>query len=132
MENLPINKVSLWTGRIMSLIVILFMLFDSTLKFLKPQIVFDTTAQLGFAEHHIIIQALTGLIPTILYIIPRTSFLGAILLTAHFGGAIATHLRVDNPLFSHMLFPVYLGILMWGGLWLREPVLKKVLPLKNS
>lgn len=132
METQQISKTATWTGRTMSILVILFMLFDLVLKFLRPQIVYDTTAQLGYAEHHIIVQALTGLVPTILYLFPRTSFLGALLLTAHFGGAIATHLRVDSPLFSHILFPVYLGILMWGGLWLREPRLKEILPLRKT
>ncbi|HET9487280.1 MAG TPA: DoxX family protein, partial [Chryseosolibacter sp.] len=114
MEN--ISKSRLWTGRIMSGSVILFLLFDATIKFLRTEEVIDTTVkQLGWGEHHIIVHAFLVLVPTILYVIPITSVLGAVLLTAHFGGAIAAHLRVDNPLFSHTLFPVYTAILMWGG-----------------
>jgi hypothetical protein len=125
------SKTQRIIGNTMSGIVILFMLFDSTLKFLKPQAVLETTIdQLGYKEHHIFVHGLITLIPTILFAIPRTAILGAILLTAVFGGAIASHLRVDNPLFSHMLFPVYIGILMWGGLWLRDERIRWILPLR--
>src|SRR5688500_3100845 len=101
METNKISTSRLWTGRIMSGFVILFMLFYAIIKFFKPPVVIQTTvAELGYAEHHILLHGLFALIPTILYIIPRTSVLGAVLLTAHLGGAIASHLRVDNPVFS--------------------------------
>ncbi len=132
MTTTDIPKPALWTGRFMSGFVILFMLFDAIIKFLRLPVVIDTTVgQLGYGEHHILVHAFTGLIPTLLYAIPRTSVLGAVLLTAHLGGAIASHLRVDNPLFSHMLFPVYTAILMWGGLWLRSVKLRELLPLSR-
>jgi hypothetical protein len=132
METTKISTSRLWTGRIMSGLVILFMLFDATMKFLKPPVVITTTVdELGYAEHHIILIGFFALIPTILYAIPRTSVLGAVLLTAYFGGAIATHLRVDNPLFGYTLFPVYIAILMWGGIWLRDERLRSVLPFKK-
>jgi len=70
------------------------------------------------------------LIGTLLYIWKRTSVLGAVLLTALLGGAVATHIRIDSPLFSHTLFGVYLGLIMWGGLWLRDPALRRLLPLR--
>lgn len=131
METTSISKAQRITGSIMSGIVIAFMLFDSIIKFIRPAVVLQTTIhELGYKEHHIIVHAFVSLIPTILYIIPRTGVLGAVLLTAVFGGAIASHLRVDNPLFSHMLFPVYIGILMWGGLWLRDTRLRALLPLR--
>lgn len=132
METNKISKSRLWTGRIMSLLVILFLIFDATLKFLKPAEVVQTTVnELGYADHHIIVMGFLVLIPTILYAIPTTSVLGAVLLTAYFGGAIATHVRVDNPLFSHTLFPVYFAILMWGGIWLRDERLRSLLPFKK-
>lgn len=127
-----ISKSQLLTGRILSGLVILFMLFDATIKFMKPAEVVKTTVdELGYAEHHILIHGILALTMTLLYAIPRTSILGAILLTAHFGGAIASHLRVDNPIFSHTLFPVYIGILMWLGLWLRNLQLRNLFPLNK-
>lgn len=116
----------------MSGLVILFMLFDSISKFFKPAPVVEGTVSLGYAEHHIVVIAVLGLIPTLLYIFPRTSVLGAVLLTGYMGGAIATHVRLDAPLFSNTLFPVYIAILMWGGLWLREERVRKLLPLKKE
>jgi len=118
------------TGWIMSGFVILFLLFDAIIKFVQPDVVVQTTVnELGFKLHHIGTIGVTGLIAVVLYAIPRTAILGAILITAQLGGAIASHVRVDNPLFSHTLFPVYIGILVWGGLWMRIPALRKLLPL---
>jgi hypothetical protein len=132
METNKISKSQIWTGRIMSGFVILFMLFDAVIKFIKPPQVIETTVnELGYSEHHIMLHGFSALIPTILYAMPRTSILGAVLLTAHLGGAIASHVRVDNPLFSHTLFPVYTAILMWGGVWLRDERLQEVFPLKK-
>ncbi|MHA4808453.1 DoxX family protein [Flavitalea flava] len=132
METTTIPKAQLWTGRIMSGIVILFMLFDAIIKFLKtPQVIDATVKELGFKEHHILLMAFLSLIPALLYMIPRTAVLGAVLLTGLYGGAITANLRVDNPLFSHNLFPVYLGILMWGGIWLRSPKLQALLPVNR-
>lgn len=116
-----ISKKQLISGRVISGFVVLFLLFDAIIKFLKlPDVIETTVSQLGYKEHHIVIHGILVFIPTLLYLIPRTSVLGAILLTGHLGGAIASHLRIDNPLFSHTLFPVYIGVLMWGGLWLRD------------
>lgn len=130
MEN--ISKNGLWAGRIMSALVILFLAFDIVGKFMKPEMVIETTVnELGYQEHHIVKMGIILLLVTILYIIPKTSVLGAVLLTGYLGGAIATHFRLDAPLFSHQLFPVYLGILAWGGIWLRNPQLRKVLPFNT-
>lgn len=116
----------------MSGFIVLFMLMDASFKFMKPQAVITTTVnELGYAEHHILLLGLLALAPTVLYLIPKTSVLGAILLTAYFGGAVATHVRVGNPLFSHALFPVYAGILVWGGLWFRNAKLRQIFPLTN-
>ena len=114
------SKVQVWTGRVMAGIVILFMLMDSIFKFTTNPQVIEGTTSLGYQVHHLPIMGTLGLLSIILYIIPRTEFLGAILLTAYWGGAVATHVRLDNPLFSHILFTVYLGILAWGALYLKN------------
>ncbi len=116
----------------MSGLVILFMVFDGVFKFFKSQEAIDGTLQLGYAEHHIVPLGIIALIATILYAVPTTSVLGAVLLTGYYGGAIATHFRLDNPLFSHTLFPVYLALLMWGGAWLRNPQLRAVFPIRTT
>ena len=129
MEN-TISKPKLWTSYVMSGLVILFMLFDSIMKFVKPPEVVEGTLALGYGQEHLAIIGILGLISTLLYAFPRTSILGAILLTGYFGGAVATHLRLNNPLFSHTLFTVYFGILTWGGLWLRNRSLRELFPIQ--
>lgn len=131
MEN-KTSKAKLWTSYVMSGLVILFMLLDSIMKFVKPQEVIDGTVALGFGVEHLPVIGALGLISTLLYIFPRTTVLGAVLLTGYFGGAVATHVRLNNPLFSHILFTVYFGILIWGGLWLRNSKLRELLPLTKS
>ena len=131
MEN-TVSKTKLWTSYVMSGLVILFMLMDSIMKFVKPPEVIEGTLALGFADQHLPVIGTLGLISTLLYAFPRTSILGAILLTGYFGGAVATHLRLNNPLFTHTLFTVYFGILIWGGLWLRNSKLRELLPLRQS
>lgn len=128
MQN-TVSKTKRWISYVMSGLVILFMLLDSIMKFVKPIEVIEGTLALGFTEQHLPIIGALGLISTMLYIFPRTSILGAILLTAYFGGAVATHVRLNNPLFTHTLFTVYFGILIWGGLWLRNIKLQELLPL---
>jgi hypothetical protein len=114
------SKGKVWAARIMGGIVILFMLMDSIFKFIVNEDVIKGTTELGFSVHHLPVLGTLGLISIILYAIPRTAIVGAILLTGYWGGAIATHVRLDNPLFSHILFPVYLGILAWGALYLKN------------
>lgn len=126
-----ISKSRLWTARIMSGIAILFMLIDSIMKFAQPPSVIEDTVSLGFSQHHILLLGILGLFSTLLYAIPKTSILGVVLLTGYWGGAIATHVRLDNPFFSHILFPVYLAILAWGGIWLVNDQLRELFPLKN-
>lgn len=128
METQP-SKAARWTSYIMSGIVILFMLMDSIMKFVKPTEVIEGTLALGFKEGHLVTMGSLGLISTLLYIYPRTAILGAVLLTGYFGGAMATHVRLDNPLFTHILFTGYLGIMMWGGLWLRNLKLRELFPV---
>lgn len=127
-----ISSKRLWASRIMSGIVILFMLFDSVFKFIQPEEVVNGTLELGYAEHHIAIIGMLGFVSIILYTIPRTAFLGVVLLTGYWGGAIATHVRLDNPLFSHILFPVYLAVLAWGAIWLRNEIVQKLFPFQKN
>jgi len=117
-----------WTGFAMSAVVVLFLLMDSGMKLAAIQPVLEAGQQIGFPGTAMArkLGALL-LLCTLLYAWPRTSVLGAILVTAFLGGAVATHVRLGNPLFSHVLFGVYVGVLMWAGLVLREPRLRALL-----
>jgi hypothetical protein len=108
-------------GRILSGIAIAFLTFDVAIKLIPNDMARQGTVSLGWQAHHVPIIGTLGLICLVLYAIPRTAPVGAILWTGYLGGAIATHLRIDNPLFSHILFPTYIAALIWGGLYLRDP-----------
>lgn len=120
------------TGWVLSGLLIAFLVFDGAIKLVPLQVVLDTSRDLGLPAdvNSARFLGVLTLLCTVLYAIPRTSILGAILLTGYLGGAIATHYRLGNPLFSHTLFGVYLGVIAWGGLYLRHPWLRKVIPLK--
>jgi hypothetical protein len=120
-----------WTGRIMSGLVVLFMLFDSIIKLIEIAPVTESFVQLGYPNGLARPIGIMELVITALYVIPRTSVLGAVLLTGLYGGAIASHVRVGDPLVSHVLFGVYLGLLAWGGLFLRDPQLRAVFPARR-
>ncbi len=126
-----VSKRMLWTGRIVGWLPGLFLLADSLAKFAKPAPVVDGTIKLGYSESIIVPLGIVLFVSTVLYLIPRTSVLGAILLTGYLGGAVATHARVGDPLFSHTLFPVYFGIMLWAGLYLSDNRLRALLPLKS-
>jgi ABC-type transport system involved in cytochrome c biogenesis permease component len=130
-RSAPLSKGRLWTGRIMSGLPALFLLIDAVGKLLRPAPVVETTVQLGYPESVLLGLGIVLLTCTILYLMPRTAVLGAILLTGYLGGAIATHVRVGSPLFSHILFPVYLAVLIWGGLFLRDERLRALIPLRR-
>ncbi|RUW55103.1 DoxX family protein [Mesorhizobium sp. M1A.F.Ca.ET.072.01.1.1] len=132
-EAAPVSNGALWTGRALSAIVILFMIFDGVIKLPPLQIVTETMTQLGWPDDPNIARLLgiVGLISTVLYALPRTSVLGAILLTAYMGGAISTHVRIGNPLLSHTLFGVYLAVVLWGGLYLRDPRVRALIPFSR-
>lgn len=121
-----INKGALWTGRAISGLAILFFLLDGVMKLFKPAVVVEGTLQLGYPESSIVGIGITLVACTILYAIPRTAFLGAILLTGYLGGAVATHVRVSGPLFN-ILFPVVFGAFVWGGLYLRDSRLRRLI-----
>ncbi len=110
-----------WAGRVLTGIAVLFLTFDVAIKLVGAKADVDGTVQLGYAPHHVLTIGLIGLVCLVLYVIPRTAPIGAVLWTGYLGGAIATQLRVDNPLFSHTLFPIYVAALIWGGLYLRDP-----------
>lgn len=121
------SGVRRWTARTMGGIVLLFMLFDGIGKLVGPAPVVEATQELGFAEHHLAIMGILSLLATLLYMMPRTAFLGALLLTGYLGGAVAAQVRIDAPLFSNTLFPVYVAVLVWGALWLRDERLRRLL-----
>jgi len=116
-------------GRVLSALAILFLTFDVAIKLVQLPLVGETMAQLGYERDLGLTIGIVELVCLVLYVVPRTAMLGAILWTAVFGGAIATHIRVDSPLFSHVLFGVYLGLLVWGGLYLRNPRVRELLPV---
>jgi len=126
---MPSNK-ELIAGRIISGLVTAFMLFDGIFKLPKPAPVVDSFKTLGYDPNIAITIGILSLICAILYAIPRTAILGAILLTGYLGGAVATHVRVNDPLFTHILFPVYLGVLAWLGLYLRDERLRALIPTR--
>jgi uncharacterized membrane protein YphA (DoxX/SURF4 family) len=122
--------VGIWIGRVMSGLVIAFLLIASVFpKLFMPELAVESMQQLGWNPKHLLVIAVIELVGTLLYAVPRTTALGAVLLTGLFGGAVATHLRIDNPLLSHTEFPLYVGFLMWGGLWLRNARVRALLPL---
>jgi hypothetical protein len=127
----PLSKGRLWTGRIMSALPVVFLLMDGAMKLVKPDPVVKATVQLGYPESVILALGIVLLVCVILYVIPHTAVLGAILLTGYLGGAVATHVRVGDPLFSHTFFPVYVTMLVWGGLYLREERLRALIPLRS-
>jgi hypothetical protein len=127
------RSLSSWMGWVMSGLVIAFLLMDSTMKLLALPIVIETSGPLGFAGADMArgLGALL-LICTLLYAAPQTAVLGAILLTGFLGGTVATHIRVGSPLFTHALFGVYLGVMLWGGLYLRDARLRALVPLRTT
>jgi hypothetical protein len=132
-ETAPVSKPALWLGRVLSGLVILFMLLDGAIKLVPWPIVTETMDRMGYGSSESLARSL-GVITiacTVLYAIPPTSILGAILLTGYLGGAMASHLRIDSPLLTHILFGFYLGLMLWGGLWLRDRSLRGLMPLRR-
>jgi hypothetical protein len=124
------NGPAIWIGRVLSALVIAFLLFDAAIKLLALPVVTQTMADLGYPGTVALARGLgvLTLVCALLYAWPRTAVLGAILLTGLLGGAMASHLRIGNPLFTHFLFGAYVGVLAWGGLYLREPRLRALVP----
>jgi hypothetical protein len=132
-ENVPVPRFARWFGRVLSGLVILFLLFDGAIKLVPWPIVTETMDRIGYGSSETLARTL-GVITvacTVLYAIPPTSILGAILLTGYLGGAMASHLRIGSPLFTHTLFGLYLGLMLWGGLWLRDRNLQTLIPFRR-
>ncbi|MDB5393368.1 MAG: hypothetical protein JWM91_874 [Rhodospirillales bacterium] len=125
------ERLAYLAGCAMTVLFTLFMVFDAVIKLIKMKIVADTLIPLGYDAEVGFPLGVMEAILLALYLYPRTAILGAVLLTGLFGGAVATHLRVGSPLFSHILFGIYLGVLAWGGLWLRDAKLRAVFPLRR-
>ena len=126
-----VSKAALWASRLITGLVVLFLLFDGVTKVMKVSAVLAASAQLGLSQNLIVAIGITLLACTFLYVIPPTSILGAILLTGYLGGAVSIQLRVGNPLFGQTLFPVYFGVLVWLGLYLRDARLRILIPLQS-
>jgi hypothetical protein len=120
----------LWTGRGLSALAVLFLVLDSVGKLLEVQPVVDGATRLGYPAGLVFRLGVILLLCVVAYVIPRTSVLGAVLLTGYLGGAIATQLRVGSPLFSHILFPTYVALFVWGGLFLRDARLRTLFPVR--
>lgn len=125
-EDISVSKGRIWAGRIVSGLAVAFFLMDGGMKLFKPPFVVEATVQLGYPESTIVGIGLALLISTLLYVIPRTSILGAILLTGYLGGAVASNVRAATPLFN-LMFPILFGVLVWVGLVLRNKRLESVL-----
>lgn len=123
-------KGSLWAGRIVSWLIALFLLLDGVAKLFKPAPVVEGTVKLGYSESVIVPLGIVLIACTVLYLIPRTAVLGAILLTGYLGGAVATHVRAADGAFG-VIFAVVFGVLLWLGLYLRDQQLRALLPLRS-
>lgn len=123
-----VSKTALWTGWIITGLVGLFLLFDAIVKLIMVNEVIEASVRLGYPENTMFGIGLVLLISTILYLIPKSAVLGAILLTAYLGGAVTTHVRVGDPFY----FPIAMGILVWIGIYLREKRLKLVIPVRQK
>jgi hypothetical protein len=126
----PTGRVS--TGHALSALAVLFLLFDSLGKLFQVEAVVAGSTALGYPAGTVFPLGVVLLLCVVVYVLPATSVLGAVLLTGYLGGAIATHVRVGNPLFSHVLFPVYVALVLWGGLYLREDRLRALLPWRRD
>jgi hypothetical protein len=132
LDDTRTSKATLWTGRVIGGVAVLFLAVDSLVKVLKLAPAVEATTQLGYDDSVVLPLGILQLACLIVYLIPRTSILGAILLTGYLGGAIATHVRVDSPLFTHVLFPVYVAVLLWGGLFLIDGRLRVLAQPRTS
>jgi hypothetical protein len=127
----PISKVGIRTGLTISGLAVAFLLMDSVIHIMKIPAVVEAFTQLGYPVSVAVPLGILELVCLALYVFRRTSVFGAILLTGYLGGAVAIHLRIGSPLFSHLLFPVYVGLMVWGGLYLRDERLRNLVPLRS-
>ena len=132
-ETAPVSISARLLGRILSGLVIVFLLLDGAIKLVPWPVVTETLDRMGYGSSETLARSLgiITIVCTVLYSIPPTSILGAILLTGYLGGAMASHLRIGSPLFTHVLFGFYLGLMLWGGLWLRDRNLRTFIPFRR-
>jgi len=130
--DLQTSKSTIWIGRIVSGLPALFLLVDGAMKLVKPAVVVEATTKLGYSESLIIPIGIILILCTLLYLIPTTSVLGAILLTAYLGGAVATHVRATEGGVFPIIFPIIFGALLWLGLYLNDTRLRALIPLRSS
>lgn len=131
MTTTTASSATVWTARILRGLAVLFLTFDVVIKLVQAAPAVQGTTELGYAANLVLPIGLIELVCLVLYVLPPTSVLGAVLFTGYLGGAIATHVRLGNPLFSHVLFPIYVALLLWGGLYLQEPRLRALLPIRR-
>ena len=125
-----VSRTQIWTARILNGLAVAFLLFDAGMKLLRVPSAVEGTVTLGYPPGSVFGIGVVQLVCVVLYIVPRTSILGAVLLTGYLGGAVATHVRVGNPLFSHVLFPTYIAALIWGSFYLRDARVRALVPLE--
>ena len=126
------SKKMLWTGRIVSWVITALLLLDAVMKLLQVPQVMEGTVKVGYPAGTVRPIGIILLLCLICYVIPRTSVLGAILLTGYLGGAVATNVRISTPLFSYTLIPMYVGVLVWGGLFLQDEGVRALIPLQKD
>ena len=124
-------RTSAKIGLVCSGLAVLFLTFDTVLKVLRLGPAVEGTISLGYPANSVQWIGIVELVCLVLYVVPRTSVLGGLMLTGYLGGAVATHVRISSPLFTHVLFPVYVALLLWGGLYLREKRLQDLVPLRS-
>ena len=127
----PPSRAAVWGGRVMSGIACLFLAFDASMKVLKVPEAVQGTVDLGYPAGVLLWLGIVQVVCLVAYLVPRTAVLGAVLWTGYLGGAIATHVRLEHPWATHILFPIYVAVLLWGGLWLRDRRLRALLPLRT-
>lgn len=126
-----VSKKRFWAAHALGWLPALFLLMDGGMKLFKPVFVVEASAQLGYPESPLVGIGVTLLVSTLLYLWPRTAVIGAILLTGYLGGAVSTHVRVGGPVFN-VVFPVMFGAMIWLSLWMREPRLRDLMPLRAN
>jgi len=128
---LPVTRAKAVAGSVLTALAVLFLTFDTGIKLLQLAPAVQGTVALGYPAGTVLWIGMVELVCVVLYLTPRTAVLGALLLTGYLGGAIASHLRAGDPLFSHVLFPIYFALIVWGGLYLREPRLSALVPFRR-
>ncbi len=130
--SFSVEKKRVVVGYALTALVALFLIFDTVIKVLMLAPAVQGTTELGYPAHTVLWIGIIELLCVALYLVPRTSALGALLLTGYLGGAIATHVRVGSPLLSHTFFPIYVALMLWGGLYLRETRLRELVPFRRQ